>query len=91
MKTLFSLHAKRDIERIPRHEQEKILLAIEKFSKNTKEDLHHFRPAKGDIAKIDNLLFEIRAGNYRVISRVENGEMTIISIFQRNSVFDESR
>ena len=85
IKMIFSLHARRDFARIPVAEQTRILSLLEHVAEHGLDGVC----LPDGHAQIDAHLFEIKAGDYRVICRIDNDEMLVISVFTKSSVFDE--
>ena len=92
MNILFSLLATRDLERVPDSDRLRILAMLEQFEQLAERNVDRIISKKNLPAqKIDNHLLEIRVGAYRAICRIDDNEMLVINIFQKNSIFDEKR
>ena len=85
IKMIFSLHARRDFARIPLADQTRILSLLGHVAEHGPEGVC----SPDGHAQIDAHLFELKAGDYRVIYRMDDDEMLVISVFTKSSVFDE--
>lgn len=84
MKLILSLHAKRKLQELPPNDSERVLAALDQIAERGRP---HATAVKRPHST-DESLYELRVRGYRAIYRVDGDEITIITVFQKNSVFD---